>query len=160
MDHDLYTRLIKMLQKVPLAQTYGGRTALLAGIPATLSIQRNSVIDYADLASLVNQLSGLRLTSGVWALSIFLDNAIMSVSGLNIEEELRSLKQRFAESVGDTGKTEQRANEHPPASHSSFPFSTIQAQQTDDIGTFENKQAFAVIIGIAGYPNVSQLSDV
>jgi hypothetical protein len=160
MDHNLHTQLMITLLKVPLAQTYDGRTTLLAGIPGISSIQRNSGIDYADLALLINQLAGLRLTSGVWALSIFLDNAITSVSGFDLEGELKSLKQRFEASVRDTDKTEQHVNQHLSTNHLPLPFSTEQSRRTDEIGTFENKQAFAVIIGIAGYPNVSQLSDV
>jgi hypothetical protein len=87
---------------VPGAADYTQRTAFLAGIPGAQVLTRSQSSLRADLDSMVNGLNELgRLASGEWPLLILIDNALGYVSGFELELQMQTMRQQFAQAYGE-----------------------------------------------------------
>ncbi|GHO93820.1 hypothetical protein KSF_038680 [Reticulibacter mediterranei] len=128
MNHQQHTDLIQLLLRIPDMQSYTTRTTLLAGVPNSSSLLRNEGNPYTDISLLISQLTDLYLSSGEWALLIFLNNARSRIIGISLANELETLRHQLVAQAQRTGKTTgSSGSANQPQSSQ-----TIPPAQTDD----------------------------
>jgi hypothetical protein len=86
---DLRKRIVDLLLGVPLIESVGGRTALLASMPSPLLRDNNNTL--VDLQLLLSQLEVSFEIMGDWRLIIFIKNATNAVEGTELAKKLRRL---------------------------------------------------------------------
>ncbi len=94
----LRTQLIEALLVLPASNSLAGRSAFLAGIPGTGSMNRDPGNAQLDLDLIIDQLDKLgRLSSGEWPLLLLTDNALHYARGFKRPEEtLKRIRQELA----------------------------------------------------------------
>lgn len=128
MKREQHTSLTRLLLRIPGVQGYTTRTALLAGIPSSTSLLRDEGNSYTDISLLVSQLTDLYLSSGEWAVLIFLDNARSRIEGTMLDEELAVLRQQLIDQTQHTTKISS-----PSRSHDQTPLSqNTPSEQTEN----------------------------
>ena len=92
LTNDRRQQLVSTLLKLPVANSYLGRTSFLLGINASLNrVEENAQL---DLESVLDQLDGLgRMGSGEWPLLMVIDNARGYAQGFAVEIDLSNLRQ-------------------------------------------------------------------
>jgi hypothetical protein len=141
MRHEQHTSLIRLLLRIPGMQGYTTRTTLLAGIPNSVSLHRDEGNSYTDTSLLVSQLTDLYLSSGEWALLIFLDNAHSRIAGTMLDEELAVLRQQLVAQTQLSTKISGPSRSHdqtqlsqntPPAQTDNKPIAIFYCYASED----------------------------
>ena len=89
---DLRQQLVGALLRLPVTDSFPGRTAFLLGISASLNRAEGNA--QLDLESVLDQLDGLgRMGSGEWPLILLIDNARSYAQGFAVENDLNTLRQ-------------------------------------------------------------------
>ena len=94
MDNTIHAQLIAALLDIPGIDDHNTRTTLLMGIPRH-ALTRSHTDTYTDISLLIDQLAGMHLQTGEWALLKFIDNALHRVQGINIASTLQNLRQQL-----------------------------------------------------------------
>jgi hypothetical protein len=93
----LLDRLEELLSRIPALEQYENRTILLKGLPSgpVKSIKRGDS-HQADLHSILQSVvMWEKLKSGEYALNLVIDNAVGMVKGLELEDTLNNIKEKF-----------------------------------------------------------------
>lgn len=128
MNHQQHTNLVQLLLRIPGIQSYNMRTTLLSGIPTSMSLPRDEGNSYTDISLLVSQLSDLYLSSGEWALQIFLENARSRITGTLLDGELANLQRQLVAQARCSRKITRSSS---PVRQTQ-PSQNIPSAQTDD----------------------------
>jgi hypothetical protein len=92
LTNDLRQQLVSALLRLPVADSFPGRTGFLLGIPASFNRAEGNA--RLDLESVLDQLDGLgRMGSGEWPLLVLIDNARSYAQGFAVENDLNNLRQ-------------------------------------------------------------------
>src|ERR1051326_7517935 len=92
MDNEVYSRLVKKLLEIPGMDDYTVRTSLILSIPNHQLLTRHNSNPRADVTFIVDGLARMYFLVGKWALSAFIDNALVRVSGITLSTELQKLQ--------------------------------------------------------------------
>jgi len=92
---DLRRELADSLLRVPQIGDLAGRTTLLAGIPQLAHLGRNPTNASGDVMMLILQLEDNFGPGGEWRLLGFIDNALPSVAGTSLAQELQELRREL-----------------------------------------------------------------
>jgi hypothetical protein len=91
LTNDLRQQLMSALLRLPVTDSFAGRTGLLLGTPAQLNRDESNA--RLDLERVLDQLDGLgRMGSGEWPLLMVIDNARGYAQGFAVENELSNLR--------------------------------------------------------------------
>jgi 3',5'-cyclic AMP phosphodiesterase CpdA len=80
--------LALILDELPVAATFGGRSALLTGVPIASAINRSADGKLLDLQLIVNQLRPRKLADGRRCLAVVIDNALGFAAGTDLVSPL------------------------------------------------------------------------
>src|SRR5436309_2967347 len=94
MDNTILTQLIAAILDMPDIDDHNTRTTLLVGIPRH-ALTRSHTDTYTDISLLIDQLAGIYLQTGEWALLKFIENAIHRVQGTHLALALQNLRQQL-----------------------------------------------------------------
>ncbi len=87
-------KLITVLMKTSVAETFGGRSSLLSGVPGVDTLRRDEHIKRHDLELVVDQLDSRgKPISGDWPLLRLIDNAMRYLAGYEGVYELQNVRQ-------------------------------------------------------------------
>jgi hypothetical protein len=93
---DLRQQLVGTLLRLPVTDSFPGRTSFLLGISASLNRAEGNA--QLDLESVLDQLDGLgRMGSGEWPLLMVIDNARGYAQGFAVADDLTALRQTLAQ---------------------------------------------------------------
>jgi hypothetical protein len=94
LTNDLRQQLVGALLRLPVSDSFSGRTTFLLGISASLNRAEGNA--QLDLESVLDQLDGLgRMGSGEWPLLLLIDNARSYAQGFAVDDDLNNLRQIF-----------------------------------------------------------------
>ena len=92
LSNNLRRDVVNLLLRLPGADNYGTRSALLSGLPGT--IQRDATSARTDFDLVLNQLNQLgRTSTGTWSLLLFIDNALPYFEGFDLSDDLLQIRQ-------------------------------------------------------------------
>jgi hypothetical protein len=92
-SQNLREQLVNAVCNIPAAETENGRGALLAGLPIPFGANFRDSNKHTDVSNIVWLLAECYGPRKEWWLLRFIDNAINSVAGTEIAQDLRKLKQ-------------------------------------------------------------------
>ena len=96
---DLRRSLVEAIRKIPLANSFAGRTTLLGGIPKVGYLTRNLENDLGDVMVLVLQLEETFGPKREWRLLQLIDNAAADVQGTDLGNRLAEIRRALLEAA-------------------------------------------------------------
>ncbi len=136
MDTTIYTQLIAALLDMPDVDDHNTRTTLLVGIPRH-ALTRSHTDTYTDISLLIDQLAGIYLQTGEWALLKFIGNAIHRVQGTHLASALQGLRQQL-----EANQTSRFPSSSPVSEHGFL--TQTQSARIDASTYYENTPAGSI----------------
>src|SRR5690349_18980807 len=100
---EIQRRLVKLLLKLPVTDTFDGRSSLLQGLPR-VSLQRSegqAQLDLIDIISGLDRLGRMTRNGGIRPVIVVVDNALSYVpEDLEIGDDLQEIKVLLEEYYG------------------------------------------------------------